>query len=411
MTQNDSAPHALVGLTFAAIFGGLVACAVEPTDPLTDDVGAQGGNTGGQVPVSGNNPEPGNQGGSNSMNTAGASQNPSPTPQGGQGGNTAGMGGSNPNTGPFTPPKDAPEGSPAYRWGQLQVCGSRLCDQRGNRVQLKGVSSMWLNWENDGFAESREALRWMRDNWKLTVIRAAMGVEPAGGYLQDPARMRSKMIKIVQNAIAEGVYVIVDWHDHNAHNHMSQAKSFFNEMAQMFGDKPNVLWETFNEPLKVSWSGVLKPYHRALIDTIRARDPDNIILLGTPNWSQDVEAAVADKLDGTNLMYTLHFYSCTHLEWLRKKASYATDYELPLFVTEWGATHADGGLDGRVCQEEAQTWHTWLNEHGVSWAAWKLDNCTPDSSCILNPGAPVNGPWTDQWLRGHGAFVRDKMRN
>lgn len=298
-----------------------------------------------------------------------------------------------------------------HRWGQLQVCGSGLCDQQGNKVQLKGASSMWLNWEDDGYAESREALRWMRDNWKLTVIRAAVGVEPSGAYLQDPNRMRTKLVKIVQNAIAEGVYVIVDWHDHNAHNHLSQARSFFNEMAMMFGDKPNVLWEPFNEPLDVSWSNVLKPYHRAIIDTIRPRDPDNIIILGTPNWSQDVEAAVEDPVEGKNLMYTLHFYACTHTEYLRKKGSYGTDFGLPIFVTEWGATHADGGLDGRVCQDEGEKWHTWMNEHGVSWAAWKLDDCTPDSSCILNPGAPLNGGWTDQWLGGHGSFVRNKMRN
>ena len=31
-----------------------------------------------------------------------------------------------------------------------------------------------------------------------------------------------------------------------------------------------------------------------------------------------------------------------------------------LFVTEWGATHADGGTDGKVCLDEAGAWHEWM---------------------------------------------------
>ena len=68
---------------------------------------------------------------------------------------------------PEPPPlgTQGPEGSAVARHGQLRVAGSRLLDQSGDPVQLKGMSSMWLNWEYDGYAQSKEALRWMRDNW------------------------------------------------------------------------------------------------------------------------------------------------------------------------------------------------------------------------------------------------------
>src|SRR5690606_806857 len=128
------------------------------------------------------------------------------------------------------------------------------------------------------------------------------------------------------------------------------AQAFFDEISQEYGDVPNVLYELYNEPLDVSWSSVLKPYHQALIDVIRDNDPDNVIIAGTPNWSQDVDVAAGSKLSGSNLMYTLHFYACSHGASLMSKAQSALNSGLPIFVTEWGASHADGGVDGVVCE-------------------------------------------------------------
>jgi endoglucanase len=93
---------------------------------------------------------------------------------------------------------------------------------------------------------------------------------------------------------------------------------------------------------------------------------------------------------------------------MRNKGDSALRSGLPLFVTEWGATLADGGLDGATCPSDADAWHVWLRRHLVSWTAWKLDGCT-DSSCLLRLGAPLDGGWTDEWLQGHGPYVRDKL--
>ncbi|NLE85556.1 MAG: glycoside hydrolase family 5 protein [Myxococcales bacterium] len=298
-------------------------------------------------------------------------------------------------------------GTPVESFGQLQLADGFLRSEAGDVVQLKGVSSMWLNWEPDGYAESLEALEWMRDTWRVSVIRAAMGVAPDGAYLSNPEKALGQVRRIVENAVAAGVYVIIDWHDHDAHldDHRDAAVEFFGMMAEEFGDLPNVLYEPYNEPLQVDWSETLVPYHKAVIDSIREHDPDNIVILGTPNWCQDVDVAAMDPIDGPGIMYALHFYACTHTN--RGKAEVALRRRVPLFVTEWGATHADGGLDGIVCESLAQDWHDWMNVNAVSWTAWKLDGC-PDSSCLLQIGAPVDGPW-DDWLQGHGPFVREQL--
>src|SRR6478752_4607072 len=293
--------------------------------------------------------------------------------------------------------------------GHLKVVNAHIQDESGQPVQLKGVSSMWLNWEDDGYAENLTALRWMRNNWNLTVIRAAMGVEPSGAYLSDPAKAKEQLYAVVDNAITAGVYVLVDFHDHHANTHQDKAVEFFTEVAKKYAGVPNVIYETFNEPVDVTWPD-LKIYHQAVVNAIREQDPEALIVLGTPNYSQGVDEASADPVNGTNLLYTLHFYSCTHKGGYRQKGDVAMANGQAVFVTEWGATNADGGLDGLLCLDEAQLWIDWMKNNGVSWTAWKLDGCEPDSSCLLMPGAPVGGGWTDAYLHGHGQFVRGRIQ-
>jgi endoglucanase len=323
--------------------------------------------------------------------------------------------------------------------GQLKVVGTQLQDQSGHPVQLKGVSSQWLNYETKTFPESKPALQYARDHWKLSVIRAAMGVDAQDGYLgtgtgtnANKAGMLAKVNTIIQNAIDLGIYVIVDWHTSAAvtskgTTQIAEASDFFTQIATQYGTSPNVIYETYNEPTGVTWAQI-KPYHEAVVTAIRAVDSDNLIVLGTPNWSQDVDLAAADQLTGTNLLYTLHFYACTHKQSLRDKADKAISLGLPLFVTEFGATPSDGGVtrsgDNYVCEGETNTWFAWMAQNNISGASWKLDQCT-DSSCILTADAPVDGPWTDNYLStdsagtpidggekggGHGQFVVSWIR-
>ena len=260
--------------------------------------------------------------------------------------------------------------NPVATHGQLKVVGTQLQDQAGKPVQLKGVSSQWLNYESKTFPESKPALQYARDHWKLSVIRAAMGVDAQGGYLSPgtgaaaaQATMLSKVNTIVQNAIDLGLYVIVDWHTSNAvtakgtTTQATDASAFFTQIATQYGASPNVIYEPFNEPTTATWAQI-KPYHEAVVAAIRAVDSDNLIVLGTPTWSQDVDLAAADPLTGTNLLYTLHFYACTHKQSLRDKANKAISMGLPLFVTEFGATPSDGGVmrsgDNDVCEARDQ---------------------------------------------------------
>jgi len=178
-----------------------------------------------------------------------------------------------------------------------------------------------------------------------TVIRAALYTEEVG---QHRALSRKQdMIKAVDAAIAAGIYIIIDWHnlsDGNSMKYKSEALTFFREMAELYKNTPNVLYEICNEPNgdNVTWQGVVKPYAEEVISAIRQIDDDGVILVGTPNWSQRVDIAADDLLAFDNIMYVCHFYAGSHFSDLRDKVEYALGKDAAVFVTEWGTTANTG---------------------------------------------------------------------
>lgn len=290
-------------------------------------------------------------------------------------------------------------------YGQLRVQGRYLVDKNGNPVQLRGMSLFWSQWGSKYW--NRDVIRWVKNDWRVNIIRAAMGVE-SGGYLSNPTYHKDLVNTVVQACIDEGIYVIIDWHDHNAPQHVNDAVNFFKEMAQRWGSYPNVIYEIFNEPDQDdSWDGI-KNYAYQVIQAIRQYDPDNVILVGTPNWCQDVDVASQSPLTGvTNVMYTLHFYAASHKAFYRQKAQTAINNGLPIFVSEFGTCEYTG--DGAYDFAETDAWLSFLDTNKISWCNWSLNDKAEAASALV-PGASTSGGWPDSQLTQSGIYVRSKTR-
>ena len=182
---------------------------------------------------------------------------------------------------------------------------------------------------------------------------------------------------------------------------------FFKEIAGLYGEYPNVIYEIYNEPLRASWSKEVKPYAEKLISEIRDLDPDNIIVVGSPHWAQDVDEASLDPLTGDNIAYSLHFYAGTHKQWLRDKALVAMDNGIALWVTEFGTCNSDG--DGPIDYEEMELWFDFMKKHSISWCNWSVGD-KDETSAILKAGADSTGGWTDSELSESGKYIRRKMK-
>ena len=283
---------------------------------------------------------------------------------------------------------------------RLQVVGSQLCDESGSPVMLRGISlgwhNLWPRFYNNG------AVKWLAKEWHADVIRAAVGASSVDdNYLENPEFALQCVTPVIEAAIKNKVYVIIDWHSHEMHT--AQAKSFFSQMAKKYGKHPNIIYELYNEPVNDSWQD-LKQYATEIITEIRRYDPDNLILMGCPHWDQDIDLVAASPLEGvSNVMYTVHFYAATHKDYLRDKMRKAVEGGLPVFVSECAGMEASG--DGPLDANEWQKWVDTMEQLRISYVCWSLSDKNETCSMLL-PRAKSCGDWTDDLIKPWGKMAR-----
>lgn len=289
--------------------------------------------------------------------------------------------------------------------GQLAVNGAKVVDQNGQPVILRGQAHGWDNWWPQYY--NADVIRWLRDDWCVDIVRPAMGIEPGGAYLSNPAASKQHVTAVVDAAIASDLYVIIDWHAHNLHQ--AEAVAFFSAMAERYGKFPNVIYEIFNEPEQDETWPQVKEYATAVIGAIRQHDPDNLVVVGSPEWDQRIDTVQADPLQGqTNVVYSVHFYAGTHGQWLRDRVKSAIDAGIPVMVTESSGAEASG--QGQNNYDEWQAWIQFLEQNQVSWLNYSVSDKAGETISVLQPGANAAGGWSETELTESGRYVRNLLR-
>lgn len=297
-------------------------------------------------------------------------------------------------------------GTPVAIHGKLSVKGSGLVDKNGNEFQIQGVSTHGIAW----FPEyvNKAAFQTIRDEWGANCIRLAMYSAEYGGYCTGGSQADLKQLVNdgVSYATELGMYVIIDWHimnqDGDPNTHKTEALAFFKEMSAKYADYDNVIYEICNEPNGgTQWSSV-KSYAMEVIPVIKANNPDAIIIVGTPNWSQDVDAAAKDPITGySNIMYTIHFYADTHRDGLRQKMQTAIDKGLALFCTEFGICDASGSGANNIT--EGNKWISAMDSNNISYCIWNLSN-KAETSSLIQSGCNKTSGWTTNELTEAGKW-------
>ena len=310
------------------------------------------------------------------------------------------------------------EDTPVGRHGKLHVDGIYLYDENDEKMQLRGASLHGLQWDVGQNYINKGAFQSLRDEWGINAIRLPVYVTQSGYTEGASATMDTYIQNAVNYATELGMYVLIDWHVHSASGETtnpntwkSQANTFFDKYASMYKDYDNVLFEICNEPVNTKWydgsGNDLYSYANAIIPTIR-QYTDAVVIVGTNTWSQDVDEVAAHKLTTSNTMYTIHFYSATHMSNIRSKVQTALNAGVPIFCTEFGVCSADG--NGSYNLTEADAWMDLFDQYSISYFCWQLSNKNEKSSYLAANSTKTTGGWVNSDLSTTGMWLINENR-
>ncbi|SDS21202.1 cellulase family glycosylhydrolase [Actinoplanes derwentensis] len=324
--------------------------------------------------------------------------NPSPSPS---------------SSSPAPSPSASNDGTPVGINGQLKVCGTKLCNESGQPVQLKGMSTHGLQWFPACYTDA--SLDWLAGDWNADLLRISMYVQEQG-YETDPAGFTARVNALVDEASERGMYALIDFHiltpGDPAFN-LERAKTFFAQVSARHANKKNVIYEIANEPNGVSWAQI-KNYADQVIPVIRANDPDGVVIVGTRGWSSlgvseggNSAEIVSNPVSAANVMYAFHFYAASHKDNYRAEVERAAA-SLPLFVTEFGTVTYTG--DGAVDTASTNAWLDLLDRLKIGYANWTFSDAS-EGSAALKPGTCAAGAFSGtSVLTESGALLRNRLR-
>jgi endoglucanase len=308
-------------------------------------------------------------------------------------------------------PAAPPAGSPVAINGKLRVCDKKLCNQNGQPVQLRGMSTHGIQWFSQCYND--KSLDYLAKNWEADIVRISMYVNE-GGYRSNRG-LANTVNRIVDMAEARGIYALIDWHQLSPGNPNADwdlAQGFWRDMANRHKNKVHVLYDVANEPNGASWTEV-KRYHDRVVPLIRAIDPATVILLGTHGWSslgisdgRNENDVINNQVKGTNLMYTFHMYVDSHRQEYYDALSRAAD-RIPMFVTEWGTQNYAG--EGRNNRQWTQRYLELMERKQISWTNWNYSD-DHRSGAVFKTGTCSSGNYTDGALKESGQWLKSAVR-
>ncbi|WEL18319.1 Cellulase, glycosyl hydrolase family 5 [Halorhabdus sp. SVX81] len=302
----------------------------------------------------------------------------------------------------------------------LHVDGNLIKDPDGATVNLRGVNmadpkriNVTAPARGKTATDVVDLLTNTDDDWHSRVIR--IPVQPVDIGEHEPGEgpppvafdegqletyLEEHLDPVIERCLQRGAYAIIDYHRHrdvqwNDETLGEEVEMFWDTVAPRYADQPHVMYELYNEPTEPgmwgdptqsqNWADVWRDWKATAqpwVDTIREHAPDNLILIGSPSWSQSPEGALVEPFDGENLAYTFHIYpghnSSQDNDWedaTNNGEGVAGVYEeYPLFVTEWGWEENGGQYIGGTTSGYGEPFLEFLEKSdAIHWTAWCAD--------------------------------------
>ena len=286
----------------------------------------------------------------------------------------------------------------------LHTDGRWVKDEADNLVTLRGISFCGFNnaWGEKvlpDFSAKIAKVTNGTNGWYPNILRL-----PIKNYHLDNFSLEQVYQTLqqgVDECVKQKIYSIIDWHavdgekgaDWRSPEMQQQTQEFWSYMAARFKDYPNVIFELYNEPgypKQVTAENWLnwRDTAQAWVNLIREQAPRNLILIGSPLWSQITQFAPDYPFEGENLAYVNHTYKGMESSW-PKELGLEYDWEqvfgkaadrVPMFVTEFGwQADSEWEFGKGTTANFGQPMKDFLNKRpNINWIVWTYDHyCSP----------------------------------
>lgn len=258
----------------------------------------------------------------------------------------------------------------------------------------------------------------------------------------DKQKMLDQLDVVIANATEVGLYTVINWGilASNPYQYVNEACEFFGILAEKHADNPYVMFEICNEPHSVTpWSGNsgIKAYAERVIDTVRAKGSDAIIIVGSKGASNFIstlngEDPIHSPFDDErryNVAHTFHcypygykyYYSETqyHYGWRLQDAYEAG---LTIITTEMSPMDAAFALRDPLGYDMVQMelYQRLFLEYDIGFFYFRYSSPSSYSEWYMfRPHLTLSvrnwtrndlsecGKWYYDWLTGDGVFNRD----
>jgi endoglucanase len=288
--------------------------------------------------------------------------------------------------------------TPVARHGKLRIENGKLVNQCGRPIQLASMSM--YDWSQQG-----------RQFYNADAVKNLAGTGTgqkscpslrvpllASNYPSQYARMKT----VMDACIANGIYCIPNWHV-IGNAVVANAKAFYVQLANDYGNTPNIIYEPWNEPTTATWP-TIKAYMEEIIAAVRPIDPDNIFLSGTRQWDQRPDEACANPITSTtNVGYVFHFYANSHtLAGFQGNLTKCLNANQLIWATEYGGVSSSG--NGTFNVTEVNKWWDYLDQNLISSNNWAVET-NGETSSVFVKTASATGPWDDSQITDSGKNV------
>lgn len=248
---------------------------------------------------------------------------------------------------------------------KFHVEGNRIVDESGNEVILRGltpVDPLTLNYHtetgSDKFLLWDEEIFQKMSEWNADIVRLPIG--PYNWRIKGKDKVFEIIDQAIEWASKYGMYIYIDFHGIGfppteeystqwSATSQDEIIDFWNAISKYYKDNNVVaFYELFNEP---TFSGNWPPTKESLgkdwldwktfveevVDTIRANDPESIIIVGGLVWAHDISFVSNEPIARSNIAYAVHPYPATMwypISW--EEAFVVIKNEYPVFITEFG---------------------------------------------------------------------------